>query len=512
MKKAFSFLFFCFISSCSAIASSPQKIHTLYNSLDPQSIPKHLAFYQLYPNSSEGYLALEHVKNLFSQQKTTISSVHLVPFTNEIIEGIITLMNKPANQPILVLGDDQLQAIEKLAEFLPNRLLKGSKAGSESEVLTLSDQEIDLSRGLFLSQMGDFPETERKIRSYEALLDLMALQILIKIPMQASPKEKIRAINQFIFEEMGFRFPPQEVSTKEIDIYTFLPSVLDSRKGVCLGVSILYLCLAQRLNLSLEMITPPGHIYICHRSDKEVINIETTARGIHIDDEEYLDIDTRSLQQRTIREVIGLAHMNQAAVFWKNEQFEKALKSYQKAWLYLPEDKLLTELMGYQHLFLGHLEIGKTLLSQVKDYLPEYAVSKETIAEDYLDGKINIEGLKKLFHYVEDTHEALLKKKNELEELLFQFPQFRAGLLHLAVTQLQLHRMRECLEILQKYHQLDPKNPTVEYYLSALYLLRLDPNNAWKHYRKCEALLTERDHNPLTLNELHRELLQSCPE
>src|SRR6202044_1243325 len=125
--------------------------------------------------------------------------------------------------------------------------------------------------------------------------------------LNATPQQKIDAINSFIFEEMGFRFPPHSRYAKDIDIYTFLPSVLDSRRGVCLGVSILYLCLAQRLGLNLEMITPPGHIYIRYHEGENIINIETTCRGIHMDSEDYLGINTRCLQMRNIKEVIGLA-------------------------------------------------------------------------------------------------------------------------------------------------------------------------------------------------------------
>src|SRR5665647_1570782 len=105
----------------------------------------------------------------------------------------------------------------------------------------------------------------------------MALQILARLPPKASPQQKILKINELIFDEMRFRFPPHSLYAKDIDVYTFLPSVLDSHRGVCLGVSILYLCIAQRLDLNLEMITPPGHIYVRYRTTDQTINIETTA-------------------------------------------------------------------------------------------------------------------------------------------------------------------------------------------------------------------------------------------
>src|SRR4029079_11872384 len=138
-------------------------------------------------------------------------------------------------------------------------------------------------------------------KAYEAAVDLMSLQILALLQEKAKDhKELIRGINEFIFEEMRFRFPPHSLYSQSIDEYTFLPSVLESRRGVCLGVSILYLCIAQRLNLAIEMITPPGHIYVRYRNDDTIINIETTARGIHVDCEEYLSVNLCALQKRTI--------------------------------------------------------------------------------------------------------------------------------------------------------------------------------------------------------------------
>ena len=53
--------------------------------------------------------------------------------------------------------------------------------------MKLAPEEIDLAHGLFLSEMGqNYP----RIRTYEALLDIMALQILVRLPENATPEEK----------------------------------------------------------------------------------------------------------------------------------------------------------------------------------------------------------------------------------------------------------------------------------------------------------------------------------
>ena len=142
-------------------------------------------------------------------------------------------------------------------------------------------------------------------------------------------QHKINTINWYLFDELRLRFPPHSLYSEEIDLYTFLPSVLDSRRGVCLGVSTLYLCLAQRLNLNLEIVTPPGHIFVRYNGGE--INIETTARGIHIPTEHYLSVHTRSLQERNIKEVVGLTFFNQASALWQAGKLKEAITAYERA-------------------------------------------------------------------------------------------------------------------------------------------------------------------------------------
>lgn len=495
------------------LASSPGKIRTLYNSLETHSITQHLAFYQLYPESSEGKKALDHAWNLLSGQKSS-PSTHFTapPLKSSIVDSIVRLVNKQSDNDSVILTEEELKIINQLAARLPNRRLKGYQAQSEAEVLLLPPEEIDLARGLFLSQLGNSPEGLEKLHSYEAMIDMMALQLLVEVNLTSSPEMKIRAMNRFIFEEMGFRFPPHSLYAKDIDLYTFLPSVLDSRRGVCLGVSILYICLAQRLDLPLEMITPPGHIYVRYRNGDKIINIETTARGIHVDCKEYLSISTRSLQERNIKEVIGLAHFNQASTFWHKNDYAKTLDAYQKAYPYIPDDMLLAELMGYAYLLTGQKEEGEKLLRSTLDHLPEYAINKESMTADYLNGNVNEEGIKAIFKSVDETRSSVLEKKDDLEKVLTAYPNFRAGLFSLAGAWLQLHREGEALEVLERYHKADNSDPTAEYYLAALHAQRHNFNKAWDHLRQAEKLTSLRNHTPKPLKELRKQLSILSPE
>ncbi|MEI8124241.1 MAG: transglutaminase family protein [Parachlamydiaceae bacterium] len=492
---------------------SPIRLRALYNSLDPKSVAQHLAFYELYPQTSEGQQAVRDAYTLLSGTLVNSSQTPSLPPTLvSSIQAIIGLVNKHPGDAGIELNDRELQQIEQLACRLPNRFLAGFSALSEDDVMALHPAQIDLARGILLSQLGNSPDAMRKIRSYEAAIDLMALQILTRVGLYDTPKTKIRAINQYIFEEMGFRFPPHSSYAKDIDLYTFLPSVLDSRRGVCLGVSILYICLAQRLNLDLEIVTPPGHIFVRWIGDHEEVNIETTARGVNIPTEEYLGVDTRKLQKRNIKETIGMAHFNQASIYWERQDYDKALASYLKAQPYLIGDKQLTTLMGYAYLLRGDEEKARFLLKQVVDYLPDHAVSKDTVAEDYFNGVVGIDGIRATFLHVDENRETLVAKRKALEEALQKYPRFRDGIFSLAGTWLQLHRAGEALEALQRYHDIDPTNAPVEYYLAALYAERLDFNQAWEHFRNAELIAQKREHKPKALLDLRQELAERCPE
>jgi regulator of sirC expression with transglutaminase-like and TPR domain len=483
----------------------------LFNSLDPYSVSQHLAFYELYPETKEGEASLKRAWWLLSGgSMSEKESAITLPVVD--IQAIISLVTRQSFDTPVTLSEKQLELIAKIAQRLSNRKLKGHDVWTKKEILHLLPEEIDLARGLLIFQFDESINPKNEIRQYEASIDLMALQIAARLPASATHEDKIREINRFIFQEMQFRFPPHSLYANDIDLYTFLPTVLDSRQGVCLGVSILYLALAQRLELPLEIITPPGHIYIRYNNGHKIINIETTARGIDLPSETYLGINTRCLQQRNLKEVIGMAFINQASVFWSKQDYAQTIALYEKALPFLPEDPLLKMFMGFNYLFIGKNNDGIKLLREIRHITFDESVSPESIPDDYLSGKIDAEGIKAIFLSVDETRESILKKQKELEQILKRYPYFRAGKLHLATTWLQFGRTGEAKEILEAYHKIDPHNCVVEYYLSVLCFEHLDYNQSWNYLKQAEFLAYARGHHPKALQSVRENLRRSCPE
>lgn len=513
MNKIFLFtlLFFCTLNSqVNDILSTQNKssLLALYSSLDPLSVLQNLTFYELYPESEEGKKAFKRALTLLSKNNNELTSQFSLPTFD--LSPIISMVNsKPIDTK--ELSEKQFHIIDQMAKNLGNRKLKGHTITTKSELLALKPEEVDLSRALFLSEFDYDHQKENALHYYEACIDLMALQILARFSPTPSDEEKIRKINDFIFHEMQFRFPPHSLYAKNIDTYTFLPSVIDNRKGVCLGVCLLYLCIAQRLDLQLQPITPPGHIYLSYKTPHKTINIETTVRGIDIPTEKYLGIETKKLEERNYKEVIGLAFMNQASVYWQKDEYQKAADLYEKALEFLPDDPLLLEFLAYNYLFLQRDEEAKKILIKIKDRPYEYMISEKTIIEDFLDGKTNKEGIKAIFLEVDETRTSILKKRESLLNILKKFPHFRAGLLQLAGTYLQLSEEKKAFTVLNQYHKIDPLEPIINYYLSILCFQRFDFNKSWQHLNLLETVLNEHDHHPKSLDQYKKSLRQVCP-
>lgn len=511
MRK-WSFVFLLFFCALGFSKEEEQKLQAIYNSLDPKSISQLFAFYDLYPETKQGKEALTKAWNLIDshrEEKNIAFEGFIFPELD--ITTLIALVNKQPYEHELLLSKEQLTQIQLLCSHLKNRSLKGFSAVSREEVLTLPTEEVDLGRALLLFQYENAKDPLFEIEKYEATLDLMALQVLAKLDKNATSLEKIHAINAFIFHEMKFRFPPHSLWAKDIDVYTFLPSVIDNRQGVCLGVSILYLCIAQRLGVNLEIITPPGHIYVRFNDGEKLLNIETTARGINTPSEMYLGINTKSLHERNMKEVVGLAFMNQASVMLHKKDYRQAIDLYKKALLFTDDD-LLKMLLGISYLMEYEFEKAEPLLQEVSGKSFEGSVYKETMPEDFLAGNATVDAIEAVFLSVDETRESIVEKQKILVSCLEECPKFRAGNLQLAVTWLQLGRGKEAKEALKKCHELDPNDPTVNYYLSILSMQRLEYEEAWNFLTQTNTILEKADHDPKILRSLDYQLRLLYPD
>ena len=121
----------------------------------------------------------------------------------------------------------------------------------------------ELETGALLLARTVFPDTDIGL-SCQRLDDLAArCRELIAEPL--SVREKCRIMNRVLFHENGFRGNLEHYTDP---LNSFLPVVLERRKGIPLSLSIVYLLVAHRLGIDLEPVALPGHFMIgCYLED-----------------------------------------------------------------------------------------------------------------------------------------------------------------------------------------------------------------------------------------------------
>jgi tetratricopeptide (TPR) repeat protein len=203
--------------------------------------------------------------------------------------------------------------------------------------------------------------------------------------------------------------------------------------------------------------------------------------------------------------------MNQGALYWQQSAHEKAIEAYKIAEKYLPNDPLLLRFKGLQYLFSSNLGAAIPILEKVKGATVEGSTYQDTQIEDFLDKKIDIEGLKMLYDKDGIDRSSIKKQIEKMEAKLEQFPEFRDGIFQLAGCWLSLNRTKEAFAVLKKYHQIDPKNPVVEYYLAALALDRLELEEGKLYLKNANELLKKQNFYPECLKELSAAYKKADP-
>jgi len=101
---------------------------------------------------------------------------------------------------------------------------------------------------------------------YGNLLDEMGIRALDLFIEPCSYKEKCRVLNRVIFHENGFTGDIEEYKNPNS---SFITHVLDSKKGIPMSLSIIYILVAMRCGVDLRPIAVPGRFMVgCFPEDK----------------------------------------------------------------------------------------------------------------------------------------------------------------------------------------------------------------------------------------------------
>jgi regulator of sirC expression with transglutaminase-like and TPR domain len=145
-------------------------------------------------------------------------------------------------------------------------------------MLREDDEALDVARAALAIAQSELPSIDSD--AYVRQLDLMAERIAARVGPRATAQEKVLAINQHLFQDLGFRgnledyYDPQN---------SFLNRVLDRRLGIPITLSLVYIEVGRRLGLPIVGVGLPGHFVVKVADADGEILIDPFYQGVVLD-------------------------------------------------------------------------------------------------------------------------------------------------------------------------------------------------------------------------------------
>lgn len=121
----------------------------------------------------------------------------------------------------------------------------------------IESQNYELESGYFLLSRVENPEL--KITDFMKRMDDIALRCQTLFTAPLSPRDRCRILNRVLFHEYGFTGNRSDFNNPS---NTFIHTLFETRKGIPISLSILYLMIADRLELDLVPVGVPGRFMV----------------------------------------------------------------------------------------------------------------------------------------------------------------------------------------------------------------------------------------------------------
>jgi len=155
----------------------------------------------------------------------------------------------------------------------------------ESKLKQISNKKSKnfLEEALLLISSFGYPGLDQN--EYRSRLDKMALDIeteLIQINHNIGeilPLEILNTVNNYLFFKKGFKGNSENYYDPD---NSYINKVIDSKTGIPITLSILYILITRRLNLPISGINLPGHFILKYESKKDEFFIDPFNKGVVI--------------------------------------------------------------------------------------------------------------------------------------------------------------------------------------------------------------------------------------
>lgn len=212
--------------------------------------------------------------------------------------------------------------------------------------LVRQDDSIPLfEAALAIAQEAD-PRLDLEAQQVE--LDTLAARLLRRLPADASLLQKLRMLNHYFYEELGFAGNVNDYYTPD---NSYLDRVISTRRGIPISLAVVYMELAQQIGLDVKGISFPGHFLMkLSVQAGDIILDPFNGASLSRDDledrlEPFLDQESEIgeaalaifLQAAAPREILVRMLRNLKGLFQQQQQWERLLGIQQRLVILLPE-------------------------------------------------------------------------------------------------------------------------------------------------------------------------------
>jgi regulator of sirC expression with transglutaminase-like and TPR domain len=218
--------------------------------------------------------------------------------------------------------------------------------------LVADDASLSLVEAAVAIAQDDFPQLDTL--SVLAEIDALAARLKQRLPADAVPVQRLRWLNRFFFQELGFA---GNVNDYYDPHNSYLHKVLSTRRGIPITLAVLYIELAAQIGLTARGVSFPGHFLVklrMHTGQQlgEVVIDPFTGQSLSRDElEELLEPYKRSrrlqgefdvplglfLQAATAREVVARMLRNLKEIHRGAQDWQRLLQVQERLVVLLPE-------------------------------------------------------------------------------------------------------------------------------------------------------------------------------
>ena len=126
-----------------------------------------------------------------------------------------------------------------------------------SQIVQQPEEDIQLDRAALYLAGEEYPEID--VSSHLAELDAFAAQIALRVSHEVTPTALATAIADHLFDQVGFHGNSDEYYSPD---NSYLNRVLETRTGIPITLSLVFLEVGRRLGLRCSGVGLPGHFIV----------------------------------------------------------------------------------------------------------------------------------------------------------------------------------------------------------------------------------------------------------